>query len=250
MITVLSCLTVLAAGCVTEGGLAVEPASDEEQAQANLALGIGYLREQRPDFAIDALQRALDLEPRMAAAHSAIAVAYDQTGELELAEQHHRRATQLAPSDPIPQNAFAVFLCRQDRWSDAEPYFRTAIDDATNGGVSYMINAATCAGSAGDLEAAEDYYRAALASESESVDALRGMVDISVAQENFLQGRAFWQRLERSGSLAAGDLLSCFVIERALGDDLAATDCADRLRREFPGTPALRQLRTLEQNGG
>ena len=68
------CLTG-AAACVTEGGFEPTPASDEEAAQANLNLGVGYLRQGRPDVAIEALQRALDLNPRLANAHSAIAAA-------------------------------------------------------------------------------------------------------------------------------------------------------------------------------
>ena len=76
------------------------------------------------------------------------------------------------------------------------------------------------------------------------------MVDVSIRTENYLQGRAFFQRLERGTTLQANDLLSCYVIETRLGDATAAGDCATRLQREFPGSPALRQLRTLEQNAG
>lgn len=247
---VLGALAVFAVGCVTEGGLALEPASDEEQARANLAVGVGYLQEQRPQYAIDALQRALEIEPRMADAHSAIAVAYDQTGEPELAEQHHRRATQLAPVDPGPQNAFAVFLCRQNRWRDAAPYFQRAIDNSDDDGIVYMINGATCARTGGDFDAAETFYRSALSIDRVNPDALRGLVNVSIQKQDYLSARAFWQRLEQAAPLGAEDLLSCFVIESELGDTTTARDCADRLRQEFPGSAALRQQRALAQNGG
>jgi Tfp pilus assembly protein PilF len=76
------------------------------------------------------------------------------------------------------------------------------------------------------------------------------MVDVSIRAENYLQGRAFYQRLERSATLQPTDLLSCYVIETRLGDAATANSCATRLEREFPGSAAVRQLRTFQQNAG
>ncbi len=250
-VSILIAATIALSGCVTEGSIAPEPASEAEQAEANLALGIGYLREQRPDLAIDALQRAIDIQPRLADAHRTIAIAYDQTEEFDLAEQHHRRATQLAPRDADTQNGYAVFLCRQNRWDDAEPFFERAIDALRGSAVlTPVMNAATCSLSAGDLEATEAYLRRALDTDGSNVAALRGMVDVSIRTANYFQGRAFWQRLERSAQIQAEDLLSCYVIERQLNSEEAATACATRLEREFPGSPVLSQLRDFERDGG
>ena len=60
-------------------------------------LGAGYLRQGRPELAIERLQRALEQNPRLADAHSTIAVAYDQLGSAADAEEHYKRATQLEP---------------------------------------------------------------------------------------------------------------------------------------------------------
>jgi type IV pilus assembly protein PilF len=249
-VNVLIVCALLSAGCVTEGELNFEAAPAEEQAQVNLTLGVRYLQQGRPDAAIEALQRALDQQPRLAEAHSAIAIAYDQTGETDLADDHHRRATQLAPRNANLQDAYAVFLCLHDRWDEAEPHFQRALDNMGNANpVSVMNNAGTCAAGAGDLEAAERFFRAALGIEGENLDALRGMIDVSIRSENYLQGRAFWQRLERIAPVQADDLLSCYLIENGMGAAAAAADCADRLRTEFPGSPALAQLRELERDG-
>ncbi|MGD8339541.1 MAG: tetratricopeptide repeat protein [Gammaproteobacteria bacterium] len=240
-----------ATGCVTEGAITQEPASDAEQVEANLALGIGYLQEERPDLAIDSLQRAIDIQPRNADAHRTIAIAYTQTGELDLAEEHHRRATQLAPRDADTQNGYAVFLCLQNRWDDAEPYFERAIGVLRGAAtLTPVMNAATCALGGGDVEASEAYLRRALDVDASNGTALRGMIDLSIRTSNYLQGRAFWQRLERSGQLQAEDYLSCYVIETQLNSNQGAAGCADRLAREFPGSPALSQLRDIERDGG
>ena len=242
---------LLMTGCVTEGVPTNEPASTEEAARANIDLGIRYIEENRPELAIDSLERAIEFEPRSSDAHSTIAVAYDMTGDFALAEEHHLRATELAPSEPNTQNRYAVFLCRQNRWQDAEPYFERAVANADREDpVSIINNAATCALSAGDFAGAEAQYRNVLQIDSTDAGALRGMIDVSIRSENYLQGRAFFQRLERSATLQAQDLLSCYVIESRLGDQTAAAECSMRLQQEFPGSPALRQLRDLEQDAG
>jgi len=244
-------VALLNVGCVTEGAVALEPASEEAQAEVNLALGVGYLQEERPDLAIQALRRAIEFEPRLADAHYVIAIAYDQEGSTDLSEQHHRRAAQLAPRDANIQNGSAVFLCRQNRWGEAAPYFERAIDASGNqASVTAMLNAATCARGAGDIESAEGYFRRILGVDGQNVVALRGMVDVSIRSSNFLQGRAFWQRLERTAVTEANDLLSCYVIERQLDSEPSAEACANRLQQEFPGSPAVSQLRELERDGG
>jgi type IV pilus assembly protein PilF len=239
------------AACVTEGVAPIRPASDEEQVEVNLALGVGYLQEGRADLAIDALQRALDVDARSADAHATIAVAYDQQGSVELAEEHHRRAAQLAPRDADIQDGYAVFLCRQGRWQDADPYFQRAVDDSPrNAKARILVNAANCASDAGDFDGTERNLRGILDIDPADVTALRGMMDLSIRTSNYISGRAFFQRLERATRVQPEDLLSCYVIERELRDDSAAQDCADRVRREFPGSPVLTQLRELERNAG
>lgn len=242
---------VLAAACVTEGGVTTRPVSDAEAARANLNLGVGYLNQNRPDVAVEALERALELDPRSAEAHSVTGLAYELLGDLEVAEEHHRRATQLDPSNANAQNRYAVFLCRQNRWSDARRYFDRAINNQRyETPVVAMNNAGTCAKGANDLASAERYYRAALAAEPANVDALEGMLDVSLQTQNYLQGRAFMQRLFAASTPTPLHLLLCYSIESALNDATAAGDCAQQLRTQYPGSPELVRLRELESDGG
>ncbi len=248
---ILAAALIVIAGCVTEGAPRIEPASDAEAARANLNLGVGYLQQGRPDAAIDALNRALTLSPRMVDAHSTIALAYDQLDNAEQAEVHHRQATQLDPDNPDVQNRYAVFLCRNGRWNDARPYFARAIDrsTATNPAMA-MLNAATCARSGDDLAAAEEYFRGALDIEPNNAAALAGMVDLSVRAENYLQGRAFLQRLFAAAEPGPTHLLFCYVIENELGDTRAAEDCATDLRTRFPDSVEARRLSEMDRNVG
>ena len=119
---------LLCQGCVTTvtSNTIADEANSEEAAIANLNLGVAYYREGRFELALERLESSLDQNPRLADAHSTIALVYEQLGETDEAENHYRRATQLEPENPGAANSYAVFLCRNERWNDAERQFMRA----------------------------------------------------------------------------------------------------------------------------
>jgi type IV pilus assembly protein PilF len=236
--------------CATSGStIASSQTSDEQAAQANLNLGAAYLREGKPQLALEKLERALDQNPRLADAHSAIAIAYDQLGQPDDAEKHYRRATQLAPANPGAANSYAVFLCRQNRWRDARPFFEKAAENPryTTPAVA-LTNAGTCAMSAGQPERAEEYFRAALDKDKTFGDALAGLLNLSYQRGDYLEARAFLQRYLDVRAANASMLWMCFNIEQKLGDAAAATRCGDRLRQDFPASEEVAELRRFERD--
>ncbi len=237
--------------CVTETTSGRTPPSEEDAAVANMNLGAGYLRQGRPELAIERLQRALEQNPRLADAHSTIAVAYDQLGSASDAEEHYKRATQLEPTNSGAANSYAVFLCRQNRWRDAEPYFKVATE---NSGYKTpevaLTNAGTCALGSGDRVKAEENFRAALTKNPTYADALSNMLEMSYEDKNYLQARAFLQRFMDAKPPTAEVLWMCVNIERQLENRDAANRCASQLREGFPGSPEVVQLQaTAERNG-
>jgi type IV pilus assembly protein PilF len=229
-------LCLLQACTTVSRDAAPQAAPPEEAARANVNLGIAYVRERRYDLAIEALNRALSISPRMADAHSTIAIAYDQLGDAERAEEHYRRATELDRANPEAANAYAVFLCRVGRWNDAEPYFRRAVDSPRYPTPDVALtNAGICARNAGNEAAAEQYLREALTRNNTSASALAAMLDLSYAQGNFLRARAFMQRYLASQPPNAQVLAMCISIETELGNDADAQQCRRTLSERFPG---------------
>jgi type IV pilus assembly protein PilF len=243
-------LCLVGAACVTTTS-GPEPASSEEAAVANMNLGIGYLRQGRPEIAVDALERAITLDPRLAPAHSALAIAYDQLSEPEEAEEHHRRATQLAPENSDVQNSYAVFLCRYNRWTDAERYFERALSNPRYATPTVArVNAGNCAREANDLVKAEDNYRAALTLDPRNADALDGMIELSIQQQDYLQARAFIQRSFAAHKATARELALCYYAEQQLADQDAAAECLRELRTSYPDSPELGRILGSERNAG
>ena len=237
------------AACAGAGG---GRADVNEAAVANMNLGAGYLQQGRLDLAVERLRRALVQNPRLVQAHSTIALAYDQLGDLEQAEMHFRRATELDSSDGGAANAYAVFLCsRQNRWTDAAPYFRRAVANPRYPTPeAALTNAGVCARSAGDLDAAMENFRAALARNPTFPDALLNMMDLAYESGNFLQARAFVQRYLDSYPATAPVLWHCFNVERELDDTAAANRCATQLRSSFQGSAELQQLEAQQRGDG
>ena len=240
----------LAQACVTSTSNE-RPASNADAAVANMNLGMGYVQQGRADLALEPLERALELKPRLVEAHSTIALAYDQLGRADEAEPHHQRATSLAPTSAAAANSYAVFLCRQGRWEDAEAYFRRAANNPRyDTPEAALANAGLCARNAGDAEKAEQYFREALERNPRFPDALSSMADLSYRGENYLQARAFLQRYLDVRPPSASLLWLCFNIERQLENPAAADRCAAQLRESFPSSPELSQLQEMQRRDG
>lgn len=237
--------------CVTAAA-PERPASNQEAAVANLNLGAGYVQQGRADLALEPLARALELDPRLADAHSTIAIAYDQLGRADQAEPHYRRATTLDPGNGAAANSYAVFLCqRQNRWRDAESYFRRAAENPRYQTPAVALaNAGLCARDAGDNDTAERYFRAALERDPAFPAALSSMIDLSYRDANYLQARAFLQRYLDVQPPSAALLRLCFDIERHLVNLAGAERCAAQLRERFPDSPELAELQEIMRRDG
>ena len=147
-------LTVLAASpaTVTED----DPQPQEEPAEAakiNTQLGGEYLKQGKPELAREKLEKAIEQDPQSADAHTYLALAYDELGDVEKAEKHYERALRLEPGVATTLNLYGALpartregcgallragregqalhrgVCvRRFRCAAAEAYFRQALD--------------------------------------------------------------------------------------------------------------------------
>ena len=232
--------SVSATAAAASGGAAV----------ANLNLGAAYLRQGRLTLALARLDRALEHDPRLAEAHTAIAMVYDRLGDVDVARDHHRRAIRLAPDDPAAANSYGVFLCRQALWSDAEPMFlRAARSPRYHTPEVALTNAGICARGAGDGAKAERYLRDALARNPNYPDGLFNMAALAFASNELGEARHFLDRHFAAAPDSPQAALLCFRVEAGLGNPDNARRCASVLREQFPGSRESAQLEQIE-NGG
>ena len=203
--------------------------------QNNIQMGRAYLERGQLDMSLEKLTRALELDPRSVDAHTMIAVLYERIDRASRAEQHYRRAVELAPESGAENNNLGQFLCRSRRFEEAQARFKVAMDDPfyKTPGLLYT-NAGLCALDAGDLVGAEAHLRKALQFDSSNPGLLFALAKLSFEQQQPLKARAFIQRFEAQGARSPEALELAAHIEAQLGDAAASSRYIEQLRSEFP----------------
>lgn len=244
---ILALLALALAGCVTTTtGKQPAPSSPTEAAEYNMQLGIGYLRQDKPQLARSKLETAIKLDPDLATAHAALGVVFERLEDPAGAERHYRRAAELEPQNPDNLNALAVFTCQRKREpKEALKIFdkALAIPLSVSAANRAMLNtnAGTCAKSI-DLLLAERYLRTALMENPNYGDALFQLAEVTLDGGAAMQARAFIERYLDIAPPSPAGLWLAVRIERALNDTAAANRYADALQKQFPGSGEVRLL--------
>lgn len=231
-------------GCASAAPRSSNADSKERRAaEINVSLAQGYMNQDKLEIALEKLQKALELDPGYPDAHTVIAVLFERINQPQQAEEHYRRAAQLAPKNGAVNNNYGTFLCRTGRFDDAAKYFSRALDDPfyKTRDVAYA-NAGLCRLQANRTDEAERDFRAALQSNANNSDALLQLSRILFGKNDYLRARAFLQRFDSLGQASPDALLLGHSIEQKLGNTREAGEYARRLRTEFPDSDQARQL--------
>lgn len=235
-----------AAGCVsTTTGSPAPEADAADAAELNYQLGVRYYQNGRYELARDRLTLATELDPKMAIAHSTLAMTYEALGNLRLATQSYEAAVRMAPRNIDVQNAYAVFLCKQRDYEGAKRHFMKAADHPENDHAERTLtNAGLCMGQKPDPAAAEEFFRLALERKATYGEALLQMCLLRYRQEDYLGARAFLQRFMNTNKSSAGVLYLGAEIEGKLGNDSGRAEFVSQLLRDFPDSPEARKVLT------
>ena len=234
------------AGCVqtTTVTNSVNPDADEgDAAELNYQLGARYYRNGSYDLARDRLLYSLEKNPKNAVAHYTLALTYEALGNLRLATESYEQSVRVAPRNHQVQNAYAVFLCRQGDYDGARKYFERAAGIVENdNAVITLTNAGVCMMQKPDAQAAEVFFRQALAIKASYSEALAQMALLKHSTGDFLIARAFLERYRASNPPSADVLYLGMQIEDKLGDERARTEYSNRILREFPKSIEARRI--------
>lgn len=236
--------SIVVFGCVstTTGGPEKKP-DMAEAASINFQLAIEYFQSGNYELARDRLMLSTEQDPTQGVVWSTLATTYEQLGNLRLAEEAHGKALRAGPRSFDVQNSYAVFLCRQERYEDAQKQFEKSISGVTNDNPELMMtNAGVCMMQKPDYEKAEDFFRRALERQANHPEALLQMALLKFQTEDNLGARAFLQRYNQTNPPSPGTLYLCVLIEEKMGDDRARLDCADELLKTYPESEESRRI--------
>ncbi len=207
-------------------------------------LAIAYMREGQLDVALIKAKRALEVEPNNAEGHNVIALLFDRLGEKGLAERHFKKSLQLDGQNSYVLNAYATYLCRQQRYPEADRFFLRALENPLYKTPEVALtNAGICARRGGKLEQAETYLRRALSINSKFASALIEMAHISYQTGENLSSRAYLQRYLAQAKPTASSLWLGIQNERVLGDRDAVSSYSLLLKNNFPDSREVQLLR-------
>ena len=244
---ILALVTSVLLGCISTETNSRRPPDTNEDAAAQLYhLGAQYYRNGKFGLARDRLERATELDSRNADAFSMLALTYVSVDNQRLATEAFERAVRLAPNNFDVRNKYAIFLCGQNEFDEAQKNFDRAISVRENDNAEIMMsNAGVCMAKKPDYALAEQYFREALTTRPTYGEALIQLAALKHQTGDNLTARAFVQRYMAANESSAAVLYLAVQIDTALGDDRAATDYSNQLLREFPDSAEAMQL-----NGG
>lgn len=242
VIAVVVVTAVLQAGCAIRG----DNVDSQRAAEANAGLGADFLRRGDNQKAITHFERALNYDDSNIAANWGMAIASDRRGHIDKARDFYNNALK-QESRPDIVNSYATFLCKQGEVDKAVRYFKQAANDPRyTGSAGALANAGLCLQRDGQVGAAEQYYRDALAADASQITALVQMAQLEYGQRDYLRARAFIERADAETRLNAEQLLQGARIELALDDRDAARHYLERHNASQPG--AALSLSQLEQS--
>ena len=242
-LTIFAACFLLGACVSSTSGPPPSEADDKDAARLHFQLGIQYFGNGSYELARDRLLLSVELDPSRAIVWSTLATTYEQLGNLRLAEIAHDKALRTGPRDFDVQNRYAVFLCRQRRFDDAEQQFERSIGAATNDFPELMMtNAGVCMTQKPDYAKAEAYFRRALERSPSHAEALLQMALLKHQTGDELTARAFLQRYRSTNPATPGVLYLCVLIEDKLGDKRASGECSSELLRDFPESEESRRI--------
>lgn len=241
-------LTLWLGGCASTQ----EQDFNENVAEANFKLGIGYMQSGHFQVATEKLLKALQFKDNYPEAHNAIAVLYEEVREYGSAENHYKRAIDLKPDYTLARLNYARFLCLREpvRTAEGESELQRIVADPANAGASAAdayTGLAQCARQRQDSAQAETWLRKALEINPNNASALFEMAQLSQTQGKTLQARAFLQRYHSQSRPTLQSLSLGIAIESAPeGDPLLRRDYRAVLVAQFPNSDEARRLKQPE----
>ncbi len=246
-VLLIGCASTPDPGPNTRAGM--DRVSPVRAAEVNTRLGIGYLERGDMQLAMEKLQSALRQDSAHVPAIVTLAMIHEELGNRSQAQRHYRQAIRHAPDDGATLNSYAVFLCRQGDFADAEANFERALQDPFYATPEVaLLNAGACARRAGKLEQAESHLRNALDIDPELSGALYHLAQLYYQKEEPFRARAFLQRFEATGEVEPEALLLGYRIESSLGNSPDANQYVSQLEDHFPDSREARELRQRHHN--
>lgn len=220
----------------------------QRAASVNVELGLGYLAQGQVARAKTKLMHALKLAPKMPETHSAMAYFLEMVGEIKDAEREHKKAIALSGKGAMYNN-YGAFLCRQNRFKEANQAFHNAIQDKEYPRTAEVFeNAGLCALKAADQDSALQYLALAVRRDPNRASALLELAALDLNQGKTKEASDLLTRYKAIAEPSARSLWLGILVAKALNDDNAVASQALLLKNLFADSPEYQSYLQSEKN--
>lgn len=208
---------------------------DQKAASYNAELGTNYLASGSLEQAETKLQRALVQDANNALANNSngklLAALDDPAG----AEKHFIKSIKLDEKRAEYRNNYGIFLCDQDRATQAMSQFIIASENKFYLTPEFALdNAGVCAMDAAEYELANKHLRAAIRKNPQFAPSMLHMAELKLKTGDALLADAYYSRYLGMARQTPQSLLVGIDIRRALGDSIAVNQFAKKLVSAYP----------------
>lgn len=247
-------------GCTVTGKPNISPQQLKQASEQNSKLGVAYMKQGKYEVALRKLKKSVNQNSENSDAHHYIAELYRRLDRPVEAEQHFQQALDILPDDTLSsrvaavRNNYAVFLCEQKKYTEAEIYFKKVQEDPfyQEKGRLYE-NMAQCELNKGSLLQAENYLLKALKNNPGLSKSLLAMAKLSFDKGLYRQTEIYLNKYLAKSRHNAQSLWLAILIEKNKGgksDKNRIANYSVRLKGKYPDSKEAMLLKRLESRGG
>lgn len=227
------------------------PSTGEQAANANVQLGLAYLQGGDVERAKKKLLLAESQAPTSAESQGAMGYFLESTGNFSQAEAYYRKAIDLNPKSGAAQNNYGTFLCRRERYAESDQHFLLALQDPNYVNTAQVYeNAGLCAKQALDRNKAEAYFTEAVVQDPKRQMSWLALGRISYEKKDYPHAQQYLdQYMQLTKNPTAEAIGLGVVLARALGNESEAGRYTLMLQTRFPNSNAYKMLvKTSQRN--
>lgn len=224
----------------------------KKAALLNVELGRSYLAQGYTERAKKKFLHALELMPNLAESHSGIGYFWEMVGEAKEAEKHYKKSIYLGKGNGLFYNQYALFLCVNSRYKEANKNFILAANDKSYTKTADVYNnAGLCALKYNDQQQAEQYLTKALYHDPRRINLFLELANLNLDQKNFTAAENYLNRFYKNNKnkLTPSYLWLNIKLSKRLNQKDKISSQGLLLKNLFPNSPEYNMYQSEYEKG-
>lgn len=247
-ITTFLCVLLLTACVTVTDSRFTKKANPDKAVESYVALGVGYLSSGDLIMARKKIERAIEIDPENASAHSAMAMYWLERGEPKLAKKEFQLALEIDDEHSPTNYQYGRFLLAYENSEQACAHLQRAAEDVNySGRVLAYEDLGVCQNHFKKDTQALEAFEKAWSLEANSTVATLNLAKIYLANKNVRQANRWFARFEKNLTdhdvpHSADSLYFAIQLAKAKRDKNAIASYALKLKKRFPDSEEFKRF--------